>query len=430
VKVDRADFRDAIRRARSGTSRPDDMVWVAEGAASGSLPDYQLAAWLMAVYIRGLDDGLTVALTRAMAASGGDPARHPGRVDKHSTGGVGDKTTLVVAPLVASFGVPVAKMSGRGLGHTGGTLDKLESIPGFDVHLSRERLAALVQEVGVAVAAQSGELAPADGRLYALRDATATVEALPLIASSIMAKKLAGGAPALVLDVKVGRGAFMPDLESARALARLMVHIGREAGLAARALLTNMDQPLGWAVGNAVEVNEAVDTLRGQGPPDFVELVVAVAQAMLAVAGVNATPEAVRARLDSGRAYDQFQRWIVAQGGRGDAFDGQGHLPLADRRRVVEAPSSARVARVDPIGVGEAALHLGAGRLHKDDRVDPAVGVRVLVKVGQQVDRGDPVAEVYARVDRAAEAAVRRLEAAFGWGEPDRVWPTVLDRLE
>ncbi len=427
---ERSDFRDAIRRAAAGTSRPEDMVWVAEGAAEGSIPDYQLAAWLMAVYIRGLDDALTVALTRAMAASGGDPARHPGRVDKHSTGGVGDKTTLVVAPLVASFGVPVAKMSGRGLGHTGGTLDKLESIPGFDVHLSRDRLAAQVAEVGVAIAAQSGELAPADGRLYALRDATATVESLPLIASSIMAKKLAGGAPALVLDVKVGRGAFMRDVESARALARLMVHIGRQAGLAVRALLTNMDQPLGWAVGNAVEVNEAVDTLRGEGPPDFLELVVAVAHAMLAVAGVGITPEAVRAQLNNGQAYAQFRRWIEAQGGRGDAFDAEGHLPLADRHRVYEAPAAGQVGCIDPVAVGEAALRLGAGRLHKEDRVDPAVGVRMLVKVGQQVERGDPIAEVFARDDQAAEAAVRRLKAAVVWGEPDRVWPTVLEQLE
>lgn len=421
------DFRDVIRRARGGEWQPADMDVVARGAAQGSVPDYQLAAWLMAVYLKGLSPEGTYALTRAMAESGGPPAHHLGQVDKHSTGGVGDKTTLVVAPLVASLGIRVAKMSGRGLGHTGGTLDKLESIPGFEVQLTRRRLAELVETVGVAVAAQSTELAPADGRLYALRDATATVDALPLIASSIMSKKLAGGAPALVLDVKAGRGAFMHSVADARELARLMLDIAGRAGLAAEALITNMDQPLGQAVGNAIEVNEAVDTLRGRGPQDFTELAVAVAEAMVRLAGGQGA--SVRRQLESGEAWKQFQEWIVAQGGQLTAFDADGHLPLAPVRRTLEAPRTGTVAAVDPLAVGEAALGLGAGRRTKEAAVDPAVGVRVFVKVGAEVAAGEPLAEVYARDEGAAADALARIAAGLAFGEPERRWPTVLERL-
>lgn len=423
------DFRPVLRRARTGACRPEDMAVVAAAAAGNQIPDYQLAAWLMAVAIHGLDEACTVALARAMAGSGGAPPVHPGLVDKHSTGGVGDKTTLVVAPLVASLGVPVAKMSGRGLGHTGGTLDKLESIPGFNVHLSRTEFARLVEGVGVAVGAQSEDLAPADGRLYALRDVTETVDSRPLIASSIMAKKLAGGAPAILLDVKVGRGAFMADVGDARALARLMLHIAHQAGRRAEALLTDMDQPLGFAIGNAIEVNEARATLVGDGPRDFTSLVLAVAARMLALAGRPDDAERlVHEQLASGRAFTRFLAWVRAQGGDDELLQ-RGPLPLAPVRLELPAPASGVVTSVDPLAAAQAALRLGAGRLRKDDPVDPGVGVRVLVKVGQSVAAGAPVAEIYGRSDAAAEQAAQLVAAGIDIGPVAAPRPLVLEHL-
>jgi len=423
------DFRDVIRRAREGRAIPEDMVRVARGAASGEVPDYQLAAWLMAVAIKGLDEPTALALTEAMAASGGAPAVHPGRVDKHSTGGVGDKTTLVVAPLVASLGVPVAKMSGRGLGHTGGTLDKLESIPGFRVELEREEIRRIVKEAGVVVAAQTEDLAPADGRLYALRDVTETVDSLPLIASSIMAKKLAGGSPAILLDVKVGRGAFMARLEEARELARLMLAIAARAGRRAEALLTDMDQPLGFAVGNALEVNEARATLLGRGPADFTALVVRVAGRMLALADFAGDPEAaVRAALDDGTAFERFLTWVEAQGGRRAVLEA-GDLEVAPRVAAVEARRAGVVTSVDPLKVGRAALRLGAGRLRKGDPVDPGVGVRVLAKVGARVAPGDVLAEIFARTPEAGAEARAVVDAAIEIGPSAPARPIVLEHL-
>lgn len=426
-----SDFRAVIASVRDGEGMtPEQCDWVARASTDGTVPDYQLAAWLMAVYIRGLDAETTFHLTDAMARSGGPPAEHLGRVDKHSTGGVGDKTTLVVGPLVSSFGVPVAKMSGRGLGHTGGTLDKLESIPGFRVDWSKQEFSALVARVGLAVAAQSSELAPADGRLYALRDVTGTVDSLPLIASSIMSKKMAGGAPALVLDVKVGQGAFMRDRARAETLARLMLEIASRAGIRAAALLTNMDQPLGYAVGNAAEVNEAVDTLRGAGPADFTSLSVAVASEMLRVAGEpEAHPASVQKRLASGQAFEKFLEWIRAQGGDSRVFERDGHLPLAPVHRVWEASRGDQVARIDPRLVGEAALLLGAGRRVKTDRINPRVGVKVYVKTGMRVDAGTPVAEVFGEHPTDVEAARALLQQAVTWGEPVRHWPTILATL-
>jgi pyrimidine-nucleoside phosphorylase len=422
-------FGPVLRRARLGLSRPEDMALVAAAAAGGDVPDYQLSAWLMAVAIKGLDEACTVALTRAMAASGGTPAVHPGLVDKHSTGGVGDKTTLVVAPLVASLGVPVAKMSGRGLGHTGGTLDKLESIPGFNVHLPRAELARVVAEVGVAVGAQSEDLAPADGRLYALRDVTETVDSRPLIASSIMAKKLAGGSPAILLDVKVGRGAFMTDLTDARALARLMLHIAHAESRRAEALLTDMDQPLGYAVGNAIEVNEARATLMGEGPPDFECLVLAVAARMLALAGrPDNAEQVVRQQLASGRAFRQFLAWIRAQGGD-DELMARGPLPLAPVRNELPAPASGVVESVDPLAAAQAALRLGAGRRRKEDPVDHAVGVRVLVKVGQSVTAGEPLAEIYAQTAHDSEEARELILEGIKIGAGASPRPIVLEHL-
>jgi pyrimidine-nucleoside phosphorylase len=368
---------------------------------SPDTPDYQLAAFLMAVVLRGMTARETADLMAAMVASGarldmsavGRPV-----ADKHSTGGVGDKTTLVVGPLVAACGVPVAKLSGRGLGHTGGTLDKLESIAGFRVDLEPESLVEQVREVGIAVAGQTADLVPADRRMYALRDVTATVQSIPLIATSIMSKKVASGASRLVLDVKVGEGAFMPDLESARALSAAMIELGAAAGLPTTCMLTRMDEPLGRAVGNAVEVAEAVATLRGDGPDDLVSLCLEAAALM------TGDRAAVDRALASGAAYEAYRRWIVAQGG-----DPEAPLPQAPVVRAVPAPRGGVVRTCHALRLGEAAMRLGAGRARKEDAVDHAVGIVVNAKAGEEVAAGAPLATVHARspadVDAAAVAA-------------------------
>jgi pyrimidine-nucleoside phosphorylase len=377
---------DLIARKRDGGELSEDEL---RAVIAPSTPDYQLAAFLMAVVLRGMTDAETAALLRAMVDSGdrldlsavGRPV-----ADKHSTGGVGDKTTLVVAPLVAACGTPMAKLSGRGLGHTGGTLDKLESIEGFRVGLSAAELVEQVREVGVAVAGQTEALVPADRRMYALRDATATVPSIPLIATSIMSKKVAAGANRLVLDVKVGEGAFMPDLDSARELAAAMRRLGELAGLPTTCMLTGMDEPLGRAVGNALEVAEAEATLRGDGPADLTELCVIAAG--LLVGDRGAAEQALR----SGAAHDVFRRWIAAQGGDPDA-----DLPRAPVIVEVPAPASGVVRRCHALGIGEAAMRLGAGRARKEDAVDHAVGVVVHRKAGDDVRAGEPLATVHAR---------------------------------
>jgi pyrimidine-nucleoside phosphorylase len=388
---------DLIARKRDGGElAPKDMQRV----VAPEVPDYQLAAFLMAVVWRGLSPDETRGLLDAMVASGaridlsslGRPV-----ADKHSTGGVGDKTTLVVAPIVAACGIPVAKLSGRGLGHTGGTLDKLESIPGYRVELSVRELVAQLHDVGIVVAGQTEELAPADRRLYALRDATATVPSIPLIATSIMAKKIAGGASRLVLDVKVGEGAlFMSDLSSARALAHEMRRLGAGPGIETACLLSTMERPLGRAVGNALEVAEAVETLSGVGPPDLEEL--AIESAGLLVGG----RERARQALASGAAREAFERWIRAQGG-----DPDGALPRAPVVAEVPAPRSGVVAACHARALGEAAMRLGAGRAEKGASIDHAVGVVVRRTVGEEVERGEPLATVHARgaTDLAAIAA-------------------------
>ncbi len=354
-----------------------------------STPDYQLAAFLMAVVWRGMSDAETAALLEAMVDSGerldlsgvGRPV-----ADKHSTGGVGDKTTLVVAPLVAACGVPVAKLSGRGLGHTGGTLDKLESIPGFRIDLTAAELVSQVREVGVAVTGQSAALVPADRRMYALRDATATVPSIPLIATSIMSKKVAAGASRLVLDVKVGEGAFMRDLATATELARAMQRLGELAGLPTACLLTAMHEPLGQAVGNALEVREAVRTLEGHGPADLVEVCTAAAELLVGDRAV------VTRALESGAALGVFRAWIRAQGGDPDAA-----LPAAPLIVEVPAARSGFVRRCHARGIGEAAMLLGAGRARKEDAVDHAVGIVVHAKAGDAVERGMPLATIHGR---------------------------------
>jgi len=390
---------DLIARKRDGGE-----LSAAEIAAmvAPDVPDYQLSAFLMAVVLRGLSDDETRGLLDAMVASGQRVSWPWPVADKHSTGGVGDSTTLVLAPLLAACGVLVAKMSGRGLGHTGGTLDKLEAIPGMRVSLSLAGMRRQVEQVGVAVCGQTPELAPADGRLYALRDATATVYSLPLIAASIMSKKVAAGASRLLLDVKVGEGALLPDPAAARRLAGLMVGLGRDHDIDTRALLSNMSEPLGAAVGDALEVAEALDTLRGHGPADITELCVHQATVL---AGDEAV---VRRALDSGAAYECYQRWVAAQGG-----DPEAPLPRAPLVIEVPAPRSGVVQRCHARSIGEQVMRLGAGRATKEDSVDHAVGVLVHRKRGDHVEAGEPLATVHAR----GEADLDAVAACFEIGD-------------
>jgi pyrimidine-nucleoside phosphorylase len=417
-----------------GELDPTDLRELILGYTRGDVPEYQMAAFCMAVYFRGLSPAETVALTDAMIASGERLDLHAalGRtvVDKHSTGGVGDKTSLAVAPIVAACGVPLGKMSGRGLGHTGGTLDKLESIPGFRVELSTDEFVAQLRDVGVAVIGQTADLVPADKLLYALRDVTATVDNVSLIAASIMSKKLAGGADAIVLDVKVGDGAFMKTLPNARMLARTMLDLGRSAERRVVCVLTDMDQPLGVAVGNALEIRETVATLRDDGPPDLAELVLTVSAHLLSLSdlGVDATEGRCRAEtaIRDGSALALYERWIRAQGGDPD----ESALPAAPVVRAVEAPRAGVVARVGAVAIGSAALRLGAGRSVKDDVIDHAVGVRCLKKRGDTVVGSEPLAEVHARSEAAAEQAADEVLAAYEIAdEPSEHGSVVLETI-
>lgn len=391
-----------IRKKRDGEClSPEEISWFIERYTAGEIADYQVAAWLMAVYLRGLDAQETASLTEALLRSGKqvDLSGVAGvKVDKHSTGGVGDKTTLVLAPLLAAAGAKVAKMSGRGLGHTGGTIDKLESIPGFKTNLSPEEFVSQVNRLGVAVAAQTEEIVPADKKLYALRDVTATVDSIPLIAASIMSKKLASGADAIILDVKTGSGAFIQDVAAARALARLMVAIGKRAGRRMAALITDMDQPLGYAVGNAVELAEAVATLKGRGPLDLTELCLELGSRLLLLAGLASNAQAARTRLEEilwdGRALSKFREWVAAQGGDPRVVDDPGLLPQAPNRIPVLSPRPGYVVQVNALAIGEAARILGAGRARKDEPVDLSVGVVLAAKVGTKVDAGEPLAHI------------------------------------
>ena len=426
---------ELIQRKRDGgeLSAPElDELML--GYARDEIPDYQLSAFCMAVFFRGLTSEETHALTEALIKTGTtlDLASALGRkvVDKHSTGGVGDKTSVAVGPIVAACGVPFAKLSGRGLGHTGGTLDKLESIPGFRVELPTDEFIAQVREAGMAIIGASADFVPADKRLYALRDVTATVDSYPLIAASIMSKKIAGGANAIVLDVKVGDGAFMKSLDAARTLAKAMLDLGRLSGREVVCLLTDMDQPLGRAVGNALEIREAVATLRGEGPPDFVELVLAAVTRLLAVSDLRIDEAEARRRaeqaLDDGSALAAYERWIRAQGGEPD----EEVLPSAPVVHELEAPRDGFVAALEAVRVGEAALHLGAGRQTKGDRIDHAVGIVCLRKRGDRVSAGEPLAEIHAQTEEAAALAAQELLAAYELAdEPPPERPVVLDVL-
>jgi len=403
---------DAIIEKRSGGEHSDStLAALVDGFVAGTVPDYQLAAWLMAVCWQGMTERETAALTMAMARSGDilDLSGLDHTVDKHSTGGVGDKTTLVLAPLLAALGGTVAKMSGRGLGHTGGTIDKLESIPGFSSDLDEERFLRQAQEVGVAVTGQSRDLAPADGLIYALRDVTGTVESLPLIASSIMSKKLAGGAKSIVLDVKVGSGAFMRTVKEARELALAMTRIGRHAGLNVSAILSNMSEPLGLAVGNAIEVREAIECLQGGGPSDLRELCVVLAGQVLTATGLPGSEERVTLALDDGSAFERFERWIEAQGGD---LTAAASLTLAPDQALLRAPRTGQLAEIEARAVGRAAGLLGGGRSRKGDKLDHGVGVLLHAKVGDSVTAGDAIATVYHRGGRGLEEALVALQGA------------------
>jgi pyrimidine-nucleoside phosphorylase len=408
---------ELIQRKRDGDELTDDeLSELILGFTRGEVPDYQLAAFCMAVYFRGLSPRETHALTDAMVQSGEtiDFQAEIGRpvADKHSTGGVGDKASLVVGPLVAACGIPFGKMSGRGLGHTGGTLDKLESIPGFRVELTREEFVQQVKAVGLAVIGQTAELVPADKQLYALRDVTATVENVSLIAASIMSKKIAAGANSIVLDVKVGDGAFMKSIEDARELAEAMLELGRRADRKVVCELTDMDQPLGQAVGNALEIREALATLRGDGPSDLTELAVASAAHLVTLS--DGAPAAVardraEATLRDGSALEAYDRWIRAQGGD----PSEDALPQARVVRTVTAEREGYVGRLGALAVGLAAMHLGAGRVTKDDEIDHAVGVVCLKKRGDRVEAGDVLAEVHAQAEAQVEAAAADVLAAY-----------------
>jgi pyrimidine-nucleoside phosphorylase len=427
---------DIIRRKRDGGElTAQEIAFLIEGYCRGDVPDYQMSAFAMAVLFRGMTAEETAELTLAMARSGSqlDLSGIPGiKVDKHSTGGVGDKTTLIVAPLAAAAGVPVAKMSGRGLGHTGGTIDKLESIPGFRTELAPEAFFRQVREIGLAVAGQSGDLAPADKKLYALRDVTATVESVPLIASSVMSKKIASGADAIVLDVKTGGGAFMKTQEDAERLAEAMVAIGRLVGRETAAVISDMDQPLGRAIGNALEVREAIAALRGEGPEDLTSLCLTLAAHMAVLGGKAGSVGEARALLErklaSGEALEKFRLFVAAQGGDPAVVDDPDRLPGAPLRIAVKAEREGYVRRIDAEKLGLAAMLLGAGRAVKDAPIDHSVGAVLARKLGDRVGAGEPLAELHAAREGPAEGEALRLAAeAFEIGdEPPSMRPLIL----
>jgi pyrimidine-nucleoside phosphorylase len=413
-----------IKKRDGGALTTAEIDFLIDGFTRGAIGDEQMAAWAMAVVIRGMDDRETADLTLAMARSGDWLDLHdiaPLTVDKHSTGGIGDKTSLVLGPLVSAAGMPVAKMSGRGLGFSGGTIDKLESIPGFRTELTSAEFRDALSRIGLVIAAQSGDLAPADKRLYALRDITGTVESIPLIAASIMSKKLAAGADCIVLDVKCGAGAFMHTLEDARRLAQAMVAIGRHAGRRMAAAITTMEQPLGFGIGNAIEVREAIATLRGHGPPDLVELCVSLGGELAALSGVAPDPEAgrtlMRSTLASGRAWEQFMHFVANQGGDLASIEHPERLPQAPAIVPLPAPRAGVVAAIDGAALGNAVNVLGGGRIRKGDAIDPAVGLVLAARVGDTVAAGAPLMQIHAASAEAAAHVAADLAAAYTIGD-------------
>jgi pyrimidine-nucleoside phosphorylase len=428
---------DIIIKKRNGFRLSEaEISFFIEGFTKGEIPDYQAAAFAMAVYFRGMEPAETVALTMAMVRSGhhldlSDVA--PVVADKHSTGGVGDKTTMVVAPLVAATGLPVGKMSGRGLGYFGGTVDKLETIPGFRASLSETEFRAALAKNGLVVTGQSGDLAPADGKLYALRDVTGTVESLPLIASSVMSKKIAAGTNCIVLDVKHGKGAFMKTLDDAKALAQAMVEIGNGVGRKVRAVLSSMEQPLGRAVGNALEVREAVETLQGRGPADLLELATILGSQLLIMSG-RAANEAearpmLRRVLESGAAFEKYKAFVANQGGDTRVLDDPSQLPSAPYVEELAAPRSGYLAAIDAETIGIGAYTLGAGRKVKTDTIDPAVGLVLHKKVGDKVAAGEPLLEIHARSAEQIPAVRDSLLAAYTFSDTATPVPPLVDLI-
>ena len=425
---------DVIERKKRGAKlTKEEIEFVVNGFTKGEIPDYQMSAFLMAVYFQGMDLEETSQLTMTMANSGDmiDLSPIEGvKVDKHSTGGVGDKTTIALAPIVAAAGAKVAKMSGRGLGHTGGTIDKLESFAGFKVEIPEKQFFEQVNNHNIAVVGQSGDLAPADKKIYALRDVTATVDNISLIASSIMSKKIASGADAICLDVKCGSGAFMKNLDDAKELAKAMVSIGNHVGRKTMAVVTDMSQPLGCAVGNSLEVIEAIDTLRGKGPEDFTELTVTLATYMLIAAGVcedaKSAYEKVHEVIKSGEAIKKLEEWVELQGGDKKAITDVGLLPLAHYSEDVFLKEEGYVEAIDAEVVGKAALVLGAGRETKDSKIDLAVGLKVLKKVGDKIDKSTPGATIYYNDKDKFEAAKQTLISAYTITDKEVVKPKLI----
>ena len=421
-----------LKKKQGGELTREEIDWMIQGYTKGDIPDYQMSAMTMAICFNGMNDRETGDLTLSMRDSGDtvDLSSIDGvKVDKHSTGGVGDKTSIALLPLVSSLGVKLAKMSGRGLGHTGGTIDKLESIPGFKTEISMDAFISQVNNIGMAIMGQTADLAPADKKLYALRDVTATVDQMSLIASSIMSKKLAAGADAIVLDVKCGSGAFMKELDDAKALADAMVRIGRHAGKNCRAVITNMDEPLGRAVGNAIEVREAIDTLKGKGPEDFTKLVLTLGSRMVVCAGLaKDTAEAeeeLKKAIDDGSALEQLKRFITAQGGDASCVDDPEILKTAEGVLELKAQADGYVQHIDCDEVGMCSLVLGGGREKKSDVIDPEVGIYLYKKVGDSISKDETMAVLYYNDKEKGLAALERLKAAYHTGT-ERISPREL----
>ncbi|RST58862.1 pyrimidine-nucleoside phosphorylase [Siminovitchia terrae] len=424
---------DIIERKREGVVlTPEEIRFVIDGYSKDEIPDYQMSALLMAVYFQGMTAEETAELTLAMAESGDqiDLSKIDGiKVDKHSTGGVGDTTTLILAPLVAAVGVPVAKMSGRGLGHTGGTIDKLEAVPGFHVEVSEEQFIELVNKNKLAVVGQSGNLAPADKKIYSLRDVTATVNSIPLIASSIMSKKIASGADAIVLDVKVGSGAFMKEMKDAQALASTMVEIGEQVGRKTAAVISDMNQPLGFAVGNSLEVKEAIDTLKGKGPADLHELCLVLGSKMVVLAGKASTEAEAYAMLEkvieNGKALVAFKTLLSAQGGDASVVDHPERLPDAKYKIPVLAEAAGFVEGITADEIGTAAMLLGAGRATKDSVIDLSVGIVLHKKIGDEVKKDEPIATIHSNIEVVEMSSRRILQAYKVSGERSSTLPLI-----
>ena len=418
------DFKSIIRKKRNGlTLTKEEIEFFAQSAADETVPDYQLSALLMAICFNSLNEEETLNLTNAMAHSG-DMADLSGidgiKGDKHSTGGVGDKTTLIVAPVVASCGVKMAKMSGRGLGHTGGTVDKLESIPGFRTSLESDEFTRIVNECGLCVAGQSGKLCPADKKLYSLRDVTETVDNIPLIASSVMSKKLAGGADCIVLDVKCGSGAFMKDIDSAKALAEKMVEIGRGAGRKTAALITDMDRPLGFNVGNSLEVIEAVETLKGNGPDDLTEICILLAAKILELAGKGGSDECkalAKSKIDDGSALVKLAEMVKLQGGDEEYIYNISKFAPAKFSRNILSDRDGYISAMNTEGVGSVCVALGAGRQRKEDAIDPSAGIVLCKKTGDSVKKGEKLATLYCSDEALFEQAEIKYRAALSFSE-------------